>query len=334
VCDEKGKTIADVVVTSYVLADSNSAARPVTFAFNGGPGAASVYLNLGALGPKHLPFGAADDVPLTPVQLEDNPDTWLAFTDVVFVDPVGTGFSRSLVNDEESKKRFFTMRSDIQYLSRIIYDWLVKNDRLVSPKFLAGESYGGFRVPRLTHTLQTTTGVGISGMVRSHPTLMATSRTTTTRRRWDGPYGCRRWQRLIFEREGRLSADALRPVEDYARTEFISDYLRGGRDEEATARLIVRVTELLGADPSLVKTMGGRVDTQTLLRELYRREGKIGSRYHINVTTYDPFHFSYKARTGGGQDPILDRVIAPTTGAMVDFVTALSAGKWMCPTTH
>jgi carboxypeptidase C (cathepsin A) len=151
--DEQGKKIADVVVTSYVLADSKDAARPVTFAFNGGPGAASVYLNLGALGPKHMPFGAAGDVPSTPVQLVDNPDTWLDFTDLVFVDPVGTGFSRSLVSDEESKKRFFTMKSDIQYLSRIIYDWLVKNDRMASPKFLAGESYGGFRVPRLTHML-------------------------------------------------------------------------------------------------------------------------------------------------------------------------------------
>ena len=151
--DDKGKTIADVVFTSYVLADSTGASRPVTFAFNGGPGAASLYLNLGALGPKHMPFGGEGDVPSTPVQLADNPDTWLDFTDLVFVDPVGTGFSRSLVSDEESKKRFFTMKSDIQYLSRIIYDWLVKNDRMASPKFLAGESYGGFRVPRLTHML-------------------------------------------------------------------------------------------------------------------------------------------------------------------------------------
>jgi carboxypeptidase C (cathepsin A) len=325
--DEKGKKIADVVLTSYVLADSNGATRPVTFAFNGGPGAASVYLNLGALGPKHLPFGAADDVPSTPVQLADNPDTWLAFTDLVFVDPVGTGFSRSLVNDEESRKRFFTMRSDIQYLSRIIYDWLVKNDRLASPKFLAGESYGGFRVPRLTHTLQTTTGVGISGMVMVSPYLDGNFENDDDTSPMGWAVRLPSMAAAHFEREGRLSSDALRPVEDYARTEFISDYLRGGRDEAATARLIARVTDLLGADPSLVKTMGGRVDTQTLLRELYRREGKIGSRYDINVTTYDPFPFSYKERTGGGQDPILDRIIAPTTSTMVDFVTRVVGWK-------
>jgi carboxypeptidase C (cathepsin A) len=134
-----------------------------------------------------------------------------------------------------------------------------------------------------------------------------------------------------LEREGQLSPDALKPVEDYARTEFIADYLRGPRDEIATARLVARVTALLGADPTLVQTMGGRVDTQTLLRELYRREGKIGSRYDINVTTYDPFPLSYGARTGGGQDPILDRVIAPTTSAMVDFVTHVVGWKVDAP---
>src|SRR5215467_14363417 len=114
--DEKGKKIADVVFTSYVLADQDVATRPVTFAFNGGPGAASVYLNFGAIGPKHVPFGGQDDVPSAPIQLVDNPDTWLDFTDLVFVDPVGTGYSRSLATDDESKKRFFTMKSDISYL--------------------------------------------------------------------------------------------------------------------------------------------------------------------------------------------------------------------------
>ncbi len=325
--DAKGQRIADVVCTSYVLADQNLAARPVTFAFNGGPGAASVYLNLGAIGPKHMPFGGEEDVPSTPIQLVDNPDTWLDFTDLVFVDPVGTGFSRSLVNDEEAKKHFFTMKSDIQYLSRIIYDWLVKNDRMASPKFLAGESYGGFRVPRLTHTLETTTGVGISGMLMVSPFLNGNFENDDDTSPMGWAVRLPSMAAAKFEREGRLSAAALKPVEEYARTEFVADYLRGGRDEAATARLIARVTDFLGVDPALVKAMGGRVDTQTLLRELYRHEQKIGSRYDINVTTYDPFPFSNRPRTGGWQDPILDRVIAPTTSAMVDFVTRVAGWK-------
>jgi len=130
-----------------------------------------------------------------------------------------------------------------------------------------------------------------------------------------------------LERDGKLTEAALRPVQEYARSEFIVDYLRGPGDAAAMTRLIAKVTELLGVDPALVKTMGGRVDTQTLLRELYRREGKVGSRYDINVTTFDPFPFSYRPRTGGGGDPILDRIIAPTTSAMVDFVTRIVGWK-------
>ena len=325
--DEKGKKIADVVFTSYLLADQDVATRPVTFAFNGGPGAASVYLNLGAIGPKHVPFGAENDVPSAPVQLVDNPDTWLDFTDLVFIDPVGTGFSRSLVSDDEAKKRFFTMKSDISYLSRIVYDWLQKNGRMASPKFIVGESYGGFRAPRLTHMLQTTRGVGVSGMLMVSPYLDGNLENDDDTSPMGWAVRLPSMAAARFEREGKLTASALQPVQEYARSEFIVDYLRGPGDAAATGRLISRVTELLGADPALVKSMGGRVDTQTLLRELYRREGKVGSRYDINVTTFDPFPFSYAPRTGGGQDPILDRIIAPTTSAMVDFVTRVVGWK-------
>jgi carboxypeptidase C (cathepsin A) len=325
--DEKGKKIADVVFTSYLLDGQNAATRPVTFAFNGGPGAASVYLNFGAIGPKHAPFGGQDDVPSSPVQLVDNPDTWLDFTDLVFIDPVGTGFSRSLVNDEQSKTHFFKMRSDIAYLSQIVYDWLQRNGRMASPKFIAGESYGGFRAPRLTHVLQTSRGVGISGMVMVSPYLDGNLENDddTSPMGWAVRLPSMAAARL--EREGKLTPSTLQPVEQYARSEFIVDYLRGPVDAAATARIIARVTELVGADPALVKSMGGRVDTQTLLRELYRREGKVGSRYDINVTTFDPFPFSHRPRTGGGGDPILDRIIAPTTSAMVDFVTRVVGWK-------
>ena len=154
ILDEKGKKIAEVVCTSYVLEGSQPQNRPVTFALNGGPGSSSVWLNLGAIGPKRIQFGAQGDNPSDPILLRDNPGTWLDFTDLVFIDPVGTGYSRPLVSDEEAKKRFFTVKTDIAYLSRIIYDWLHLKDRMASPKYLVGESYGGFRVPRLAATLQ------------------------------------------------------------------------------------------------------------------------------------------------------------------------------------
>src|SRR6185437_8966271 len=105
VLDEKGKTIADVMFIAYTVPGAN---RPVTFALNGGPGASSVYLNLGALGPKRVQFGAEGNSPSDPATLFDNQGTWLDFTDLVFIDPVGTGFSRSRVADDETKKHFYS----------------------------------------------------------------------------------------------------------------------------------------------------------------------------------------------------------------------------------
>src|SRR5579871_4377616 len=104
------KKTGEVVFTAYTMDGPN---RAVTFALNGGPGAASVYLNLGAIGPKRVKFGEEGDSPSDPATLTDNPGTWLDFTDLVFIDPIGTGFSRSLVSAEQTKKEFYSTDNDI-----------------------------------------------------------------------------------------------------------------------------------------------------------------------------------------------------------------------------
>lgn len=328
--DPEGKEIGQVVYHAYLLSKGGQS-RPVTFAFNGGPGAASVFLNLGAIGPKHLAFGSQDDTPSGPVNLSDNPYTWLQFTDLVFVDPIGTGFSRSLVGRNETAKYFYGVEPDIEYLSRVVYDWLVANRRLTSRKYLLGESYGGFRVPRLAHELQTRVGVGVSGIFMISPFLSGTFDADNDL----SPMG---WvERLpsmaaaTLEREGRLSAEAIAPVEVYAEGEFLEDLIKGPQDLAATGRIVSHVTRLLGISQALAKSMGGRIDTQSFLRELYRRKGKIGSRYDINVTSYDPFPWSYRGREGGRGDPILDRIIALTTSAMVDYDTRIVGWKVNAP---
>jgi uncharacterized protein YraI len=166
--DEKGNIIGEVVFTAYTMPGKD---RPVTFAVNGGPGASSVYLNFGAIGPKKVNFGVEGDNPSDPATLHDNPGTWLGFTDLVFIDPVGTGYSRALVDDKEATKQFYSTDNDIKYLSRIVYDWLVKNGRMTSRKYLVGESYGGFRGPRITDYLQTQLGVAMNGVVLLSPYL-------------------------------------------------------------------------------------------------------------------------------------------------------------------
>ena len=167
------KPTGDITYIAYVLDTPKDQPhnRPITFALNGGPGASSVYLNLGAIGPRHIPFANEGDSPSDPAILSDNPNTWLDFTDLVFIDPIGTGFSRSLVDEVETKKLFYAPTPDVQYLSLVIYKWLVKNDRLLDKKYLIGESYGGYRGPRMAYYLQGTLGVAMNGVVLVSPYL-------------------------------------------------------------------------------------------------------------------------------------------------------------------
>jgi len=323
--DEKGKKIAEVVFTSYILDGAKGPGRPVTFAFNGGPGAASVYLNLGAIGPKRLQFGAQGDSPSDPPNLVDNPATWLDFTDLVFIDPVGTGFSRSLVPMDETKKRFFGVKEDIAYLSRCVYDWLLKNQRMASPKYVVGESYGGLRAPAIGHYLQRQLGVAPAGMVMVSPVIDYRARGHTDLSPLSYMITLPSMAAAKYEREGKpLSAETLAEVEAYARGEFVTDLLKGQSDPAAVSRVVERVTRYTGLDPAMVRRMGGRIDTQTFLRELYRDQGRIASIYDANVTAYDPFPWSQNKRSG---DPILDSIVASCTTAMVDFTTRIVGWK-------
>jgi carboxypeptidase C (cathepsin A) len=313
--DKDGKVSGDLVFTAYTVPGAN---RPVTFAMNGGPGASSVYLNFGAIGPKVLKVGNEGDSPSDPATLNDNPGTWLDFTDLVFLDPIGTGFSRSEVSQAEAKKQFYSTTPDIEYLSRAIYDWLVKNDRLSSRKYLVGESYGGFRGPRVTYFLQSQLGVAMNGVVLVSPYLNPSIEE-------NGELSPIPWMVTLpsisaahLEREGKLTPAAMADVISYTMGEYATDLMKGRSDPEALPRIIKKVTELTGLDPSFVKYSGGRLETGAYLREAYRELGKLSSVYDSNVTSFDPFPFAPQQRAN---DPILASIIAPTTTAMVNFVT-------------
>ncbi|UKE52689.1 S10 family peptidase [Xanthomonas translucens] len=319
--DAQGKIVADVVFTAYTVDGKD---RPVTFALNGGPGAASVYLNLGAIGPKVVSFGSEGDSASAPATLHDNPGTWLDFTDLVFIDPVGTGFSRARVADEQAKKLFYTPQADIEYLSRTIYDWLLKNQRLQSRKYLVGESYGGFRGPRITHYLQTQLGVAMNGVVLVSPYLNPSLDA-------NGDVSPLAWMLTLpsiaaahLEREQRLTPEAMRQVIDYTRGDYVTALLRGRSDAAGNERMIQQVAAMTGLDTVYVRRAGGRLETQAYLREVFRDKGQLGSRYDSNVTAFDPFPNAPEQRAN---DPLLDSIIAPTTTAMVDFVTRVVGWK-------
>jgi carboxypeptidase C (cathepsin A) len=171
--NHQGEAAASIFVASYLAGSAKTPdnRRPVAFVFNGGPGAASVFLHLGALGPRILATPADGAVPAPPFRLIDNPSTWLAFSDLVFVDPVGTGFSRAEGKGDDPGKPFWNVRGDLDALGAVMRRWLDLHNRWASPVFLVGESYGGLRAAALAHTLAETVGVAVSGLVLVSPAL-------------------------------------------------------------------------------------------------------------------------------------------------------------------
>ena len=270
--DSKGALSGEVVYTAYIVEGKD---RPVTFAFNGGPGAASVYLNLGAIGPKRVAFGAEGQSPSDPATLTDNPGTWLDFTDLVFIDPIGTGFSRSLVSVDEAKKQFYGPDQDIEYLSKNVYDWLVKNGRLESRKYIVGESYGGYRGPRLTAYLQSKIGVAVNGLVLVSPALSPDAGSQDL-----SPIP---WMLTLpsivaanYERQGKLTNENMASVIDYTRGEYAVDLMKGTSDPEATPRVVKKVTELTGLDRNVCAAIGRTAGDAGVFAGGVSRDGQAG----------------------------------------------------------
>jgi carboxypeptidase C (cathepsin A) len=173
---------AEVFAVSYTVDDAD-ADRPVTFVFNGGPGASSAFLHVGALGPRRVAMPADGSLPRMPIRLVDNEASWLPLTDLVFIDPVGTGFSRRIPPEgkaqDEAKDGYWSYERDLAALREFIGRWLSANQRWSSPVFIAGESYGGYRVARLAHSLQREEGVGLAGAVLISPAIEITPLSAT-----------------------------------------------------------------------------------------------------------------------------------------------------------
>jgi carboxypeptidase C (cathepsin A) len=308
---DDGSLLAEVAYVSYVMA--GDARRPVTFLFNGGPGAASAYLNIGAIGPWRLPFDRL--AVSSPPTLQPNAETWLDFTDLVFIDPPGTGYSRIAAGGDDGRRQFWSVDGDIDALAVFIRKWTEQAGRQTSVKFIAGESYGGFRAPKVARKLQDQ-GIGVRGLVMVSPVIDF------------GTFGQRRHVPMTWvahlpsmaaaalDAKDRFNREALRDVERYAAGDYLIDLIKGERDAAAVERVSAKVAAFTGLDPDLVKRLAGRVDTGTFQRELHRHEGRIGSAYDPNVTALDPYPTS---RESHYSDPVLDDTRAPLTTAMTDL---------------
>jgi carboxypeptidase C (cathepsin A) len=319
--DPKGEPAASIYTVSYLADRPAGNGRPVAFVFNGGPGAASAFLHLGALGPRILDTPGSGAVPPPPVRLADNPSTWLAFTDLVFVDPVGTGFSRGQGKGDNPDKPFWSVHADVDALGAVVRRWLDRHERWGAPVFLVGESYGGLRAAALARHLAREVGVAVSGLVLISPALdvamLDPDIGNTLAPAFELPsYAA---SAAALSHQPGAAADSA-AVEHFA----LSDYLVGLAALKgvppANDPFIGRVAALIGLPARIVRRARGRVSSHTFVRELKRPEGEILSLYDATVgraTGADP------AADHAG-DPVLDPAVAAYTAAFESYAqTAL-----------
>lgn len=313
--DGKGDVTAEVFYTAYIRAEATPD-RPVTFVFNGGPGAASAYLHLGAMGPRVLATAPNGDFLPPPSRLIYNPDTWLDRTDLVFIDPPGTGYSRAPTGDDEA--RFWGVQADARAMGAFIRLWLQQANRMASPVVLAGESYGGFRAALLAKTLQEDVGITPSAAILISPALEFAMLYGDAFLPITHAVELPGFAAVHLERQG-LKGEALaarlQEVERYALGPYLQA-IAGGLESGGTATS-EEVAKLTGLDPRIVRENHGRVPVSVFIREYERRDGTILSRYDggISGPATDPRGFS-----PDGPDAVLDRSVPALTSAFVAYV--------------
>jgi carboxypeptidase C (cathepsin A) len=258
--------------------------RPVTFVFNGGPGAASIYLHIAAIGPKAIVTAGDGSFPASPARLEHNPDSWIAFTDLVFIDPVGSGYSRMLPGPDGKPgdpKPYYGVDSDLNAIAGFIRQWLTVNKRWASPKAIAGESYGGLRVVALSRILTEQYGINLNRAVMLSPEwtlpslaepfpsydLLHAATLLPTQAAIAAHYGM---STIKNDPAGYKSA------EDYALTGYLTGLATLGRmDAQAQSAFYAKVAGLIGLDPMLVAVNRGRIGEALYSTNLLAAHGKV-----------------------------------------------------------
>ena len=309
----KGETTAHIFFVAYALPDA-AQPRPVTFVFNGGPGAASAFLHLAAVGPCVVGFTDNGAEAVRPVQLVDNPDTWLDFTDLVFVDPVGTGYSRSAGGTDEADRAFFGVDKDADAMADFVRRYLARTGRTLAPVLLAGESYGGFRAALLAERLLGS-GLSVRGTVLISPALEFSMLRANR-------YALLPLALLLPSlaaanlelRDGlAVSLDALPQVEQFARGPYLVHLAAGLRNDADINAQLARHT---GLAPEVIRRHRGRVTARTFTREYEKRNDRALSHYDAVVSAPVP------RGSGIRFDPILDGAVSVLEPAFTQYARA------------
>lgn len=322
--DPFGETEAEIFFTAYeVEGVEDRSARPLTFAFNGGPGSSAIWLHMGALGPRRVVMEKEGWMPAPPYRYEDNAHTWLDQTDLVFVDPVGTGFSRAAKEDLD--KKFWSFKGDIESVGEFIRLYLTRYKRWTSPLFLVGESYGTTRAAGLAgHLVEQ--GIAFNGIVLVSTVLdIATIRFMPAN---DLPfqlfvptYSATAWYHGVLapELQRRPLPDLMAEVKAWSEGELTLALMKGDRLADAERRSVSRkLARYTGLDPDYVRGTNLRIEIQRFCKELLRAErrsvGRLDSRFKgaeaLAVTERPEF------------DPSMLAITPPYTAAFSHYVRA------------
>jgi carboxypeptidase C (cathepsin A) len=312
--DDNGEKQADIFYVAYTRDDAARESRPITFVFNGGPGSSSAYLHLGALGPRVIDFGPDGQVPSPPGQLMDNPDSWLDLSDLVFVDPVGTGYSGAAGN---AAKSYWGVAEDLASIATFIDRYLTQNHRQASPKYLVGESYGGFRAARLPELLADDHHIAIAGSFLISPVLEFSLIDGDSLALLPDVLRLPSYAAVALERSAAPTPEALGEVEQFALGPYLTALAATPRNEAAMLDIYGKVARYTGVPEPVVARHDGRIPLGVFVKEARRPDKLLISRYDGSVTAPDPHPGSERARG----DALFDGLRAVLTKGMTDYLS-------------
>jgi carboxypeptidase C (cathepsin A) len=318
-----GEPEAAILTTSYVLEGASPAERPVCFAFNGGPGSASVWLHLGALGPKRVVVPDDGSTPRPPYAVEDNPHSWLRHFDLVFIDPPHTGWS--VCASDAARKKMLSVDGDVAALAEVMRGWLTRHQRWGSAVYLAGESYGTTRGAALADALLGM-GVGVAGAVLVscamdlQSIVFAPANDLPFSLFLPGFANVAQYHGLLQGELAASPAAARAAAEAFVQEEYVAALHAGARlSDKGRVRIARRVAELTGLPRALVEEKNLRIADVHFFFEALRHRGLQVGRLDARVT--GPLGASREREFEF--DPGIEAIEAPYTMAAMAYFRQL-----------